>query len=283
MATPRYFLPDHQTLTEVYTKAELRAMLHQGELSRSDMVTDDETGLSHLLGDLVTISFPQGDMHQLRSTSAFQPLSPSHEFRAHTPLSSRDSPNDETLPDETSADELDLAEPEDESPFAEETDDAMPMHEASALADLSESVEEENFLYVGHPSWFAFPRSLLAMGLGILGAYVFYKEGLGLEWVTFFGSTAGLVLLFVSLERATTSYFITTRRVEIEFGVVGRNTKEVRICDIRAIDVEQKGYAAVVGIGTVKFDSSATSGPEVCFMNVRKPHAIKQLVRELQG
>ncbi len=44
----------------------------------------------------------------------------------------------------------------------------------------------------------------------------------------------------------------------MEFGLVGRNSKEVRIADIRAIDVRQKSYAALLGIGNVDFDSSAS-------------------------
>ena len=45
---------------------------------------------------------------------------------------------------------------------------------------------------------------------------------------------AVLPLAFVWLKRTTTTYFVTTRRVEIETGMLGRSTKEVRIGDIRA-------------------------------------------------
>ncbi|MEZ0274220.1 MAG: PH domain-containing protein, partial [Roseimicrobium sp.] len=60
------------------------------------------------------------------------------------------------------------------------------------------------------------------------------------------------------------------------------NTREVRIQDIRAIDVQQRGWRALLGLGTLKFDSSVSSGPEVYFKNVRRPHDLKELVRELQ-
>ena len=65
--------------------------------------------------------------------------------------------------------------------------------------------------------------------------------------------------------------------------MIGRSTKEVRIADIRAIDVEQGGWNAVVGIGNVKFDSAAGPNVEVEFTHVRRPHGLKQAVRELQG
>ena len=150
-------------------------------------------------------------------------------------------------------------------------------------AGEEEGGEEEELLYVGHPSWLAFPKALFITAVCVGSAVFFFQHHVGLEWITLLGSIAGLILLFIWLDRTTTTYYVTSKRVEMEFGIIGRNTKEVRIQDIRAIDVVQKGFDAVVGLGTVKFDSSASAGPEVVFRNVRKPHLIKQLVRELQG
>jgi hypothetical protein len=38
----------------------------------------------------------------------------------------------------------------------------------------------------------------------------------------------------------------------------------------------------MLGIGTVEFSSSGTDGVEVRFKNVRKPHRVKEIVRQLQ-
>ncbi|MEZ0386796.1 MAG: PH domain-containing protein, partial [Verrucomicrobium sp.] len=141
----------------------------------------------------------------------------------------------------------------------------------------------EEILFLGHPSWFAYPKSLAITFACLGGAAFCFTQQYGLEWIVLLGSIAALILVFVSLDRTTTTYFVTTRRVEMEFGLVGRNSKEVRIADIRAIDVRQKSYAALLGIGNVDFDSSASPGAEVRFKDVRRPHDIKQLVRQLQG
>lgn len=308
-------------------------MLQAGELSRSDMVTDDETGIAYLLGDLLAMPFPDAAVIPTRSTSPLQAprLPQSHEFRADTPLprsewdrrtrAEREDEQEEmagsTFPTDSS-EEDDFSEhgdddgeedDEGEAVFEEEDEEgeslvsAAPAYPTPAPANMhgtpemeprirplapafmmeDEDVEEEEFLYIGHPSWFAFPKSLLVVLVCLGSAYYFHKHQVGLEWLTLPGSIAGLVLLFIGLDRTSTTYYVTTKRVEMEYGIVGRNTKEVRICDIRAIDVEQAGFGALVGLGTVKFDSSATAGPEVCFRNVRRPHDIKQLVRELQG
>ena len=331
MSPARYFLPEHPTLTEVYSKAELRGMLQAGELSRSDMVMDDETGIAYLLGDLLAMPFPDAAVAPTRSTSPLRaPRVPqSHEFRADTPLprsewegNRRNQSTKEPIEEDVHAyeapppggfgfDETEEDEDEERDAVFEEEEDgdsiisiagAPPsQHPHVALSPDEEDGnaggtppaagfmmeddlgEEEEFLYIGHPSWFAFPKSLLVVAICLGSAYYFYKHQVGLEWLTLPGSIAGLVLLFIGLDRTSTTYYVTTKRVEMEYGIVGRNTKEVRICDIRAIDVEQAGFGAFVGLGTVKFDSSATAGPEVCFRNVRRPHDIKQLVRELQG
>lgn len=283
MNPARYFLPEHPKLTDVYSKTELRAMLQAGELSRSDIVTDDETGIAHLLGDLLAMPFRDATVLPARSTTSLQsPVSHSHEFRADTPLprGERDQPEEEDE-DEADTDDSDFQDDDDEEPDAAITGaDRLPQEETGDSADDD---EDEELLYIGHPSWFAFPKSLLVTTVCIGSAVFFHQHNVGLEWILLLGSIAGLILLFIGLDRTTTTYFVTTKRVEMEFGIIGRNTKEVRICDIRAIDVVQKGFDAIVGLGTVKFDSSAGSGPEVCFKNVRRPHDIKQLVRELQG
>ena len=279
MNTARYFLPDHPELTDVYSKAALRALLQSGELSRSDIVTDDETGLSHLLGDLVTLPFPGAGVLPSRSTSPLQAtVHESREFRADTPL-----PHTGTAHPEDLDGEDDDERATDDDPAQEEDEPATAMDETAHQKDDELPVDDEEILiYLGHPSWLAYPRALLVSAVCIATAYYFRQRGVGIEWITLLGSVAGLILVFIGLERTTTTYSVTSRRVELEFGIIGRNTKEVRICDIRAIDVVQKTYAALIGIGTVKFDSSAGEGPEVFFQNVRRPHQIKQLVRELQ-
>lgn len=350
MSLPRYFLPDHPVLTELYSKVDLRAMLRSGELSRSEIVVDDETGLGHLLGDLLAAPYPDvtGTPTQTTSGSRLRPPL-KQEFRADTPLSRPLPPqNVRVRKDGDDRDEEDEEDGDEEGDFddepsvdnSEEEDDdldqrdlfsrpvsrqhqypAQPQPPPQRPADLEDEPEDvfleprlsppapllpippalqtdeigppagptlpsrggEEILFLGHPSWFAYPKSL-AVSFACLGGAAFcFTQQYGLEWIVLLGSIAALILVFVSLDRTTTTYFVTTRRVEMEFGLVGRNSKEVRIADIRAIDVRQKSYAALLGIGNVDFDSSASPGAEVRFKDVRRPHDIKQLVRQLQG
>lgn len=300
MSLPRYFLPDHPVLTEVYSKADLRAMLQSGELSRSEIVVDDETGLGHLLGDLLAAPYPDATGPPSQTTSGSRPRTPvRQEFRADTPLPR--GPSRGENPDADEEEDFEEAE-EDIGPCLEEAagedEDEFPEPRASRTPAGAEQGPDESrdpaipmlpsrggeeILFMGHPSWFAYPRSLVVSSACVAGAFWCFTQDYGLEWVVLLGCLAALILVFVSLDRTTTTYFVTTRRVEMEFGLVGRNSKEVRISDIRAIDVRQRSYAALLGIGNVDFDSSASAGAEVRFKDVRRPHDIKQLVRQLQG
>lgn len=276
MPQNRYFLPDNPGFPEVYTKHDLRLFLQNGELSRSDMVLDDETGKAHFLGDL--LAMPYSEVNQLTPPAANESpvshLPRSIEFRANTPL-----PNPEpSFPEESDEQEelFDDGETEDES----EVDGWQPSNESSR--EPSPLFLSDDLYYIGHPSWFSYPKSIL-FALLFIGAAIFsYQSQHGIEWVILPGCIGALVLVFVSLDRTTTTYIITRRRVEVEFGIIGRNSREARISDIRSIDVYQKGLSAFFGMGTLDFDTAANPGTEVRFIHVSRPHDIKQLVRQLQ-
>jgi len=271
MADARYFVPDHASLKDVYSKDDLREMLQAGELSRSDIVFDDETGLSHLLGDLLMTAYRESRGERVRTTSGLAGERPQqHEFRAHTPL-----PRPETDGEGDEGSEYPSGEEACEPPRGRTM--------GQSAEEEPEESDGEELLYHGHPSWRAYPKSVVALFAFGGAAWLFYRFHAELGWVIVSGALAVLPILFVWLDRTTTSYFITSRRVEVESGIIGRSTKEVRIPDIRAIDVVQHGFNALVGIGNVKFDSSAGPNAEVEFINVRRPHDLKHAVRELQG
>ncbi|HEY2574068.1 MAG TPA: PH domain-containing protein [Verrucomicrobiaceae bacterium] len=291
MSDARYFIPDHATLKDVYSKDELRGLLQSGKLSRSDILVDDETGLAHLLGDLLRTPYREPRRESARppneaeeeddkdenetegETNDDEPA-PEQEFRAHTPLPKRG---------RDSMGEIELELPADEEETSSGEEFVMEEADENDVSGKMPAPNQEELLYHGHPSWLAYPRSILALFAFGAAAWLFHFLHAELAWVVVSGALSILPILFVALDRATTSYFITTRRVEMEFGLLGRSTKEVRIADIRAIDVVQEGYNAVVGIGNVRFDSAAGPESEVEFTHVRRPHWLKQAVRELQG
>lgn len=275
MTEAHYYLPEITRYDEVYTLQELREFFQRGELNRSDIATDDQSGITYLIGDLLeTLNFrPQ----QGRNRSEFEeedfesgeedqrPIE--REFRGDIPLKNVAPRPPASLPDEEGMETYDTR------PFLSAEDEESGDAKGEA---------EEYCLFEGHPSWWSYPRLILFVMIGIASVTICVLMGVGFEWWLFLGAITGLLAAFISLHRITTTYVVTNKRVEWESGLIGSNSKEVRIIDIRAMDVTQKGWEPVLGIGTIHFDSSATMGPEVTFRNVRAPHEIKKIIRELQ-
>ncbi len=77
-----------------------------------------------------------------------------------------------------------------------------------------------------------------------------------------------LVLCLLSLHRYASLYLITDRRVELVNGLIAKSSREIRIQDIRAINVSRQGILGLFGIGTVEFASAGSDGVEVAFDKV---------------
>ncbi len=96
---------------------------------------------------------------------------------------------------------------------------------------------------------------------------------------------AAFVLLLVGwiqLDRRRRRYAVTNRRVSAEFGILNRTSNEVRIQDIRSINLHQTGFMGLLGIGRVEFSSAATEDADVVFWNIPEAEKVRDLVRSLQ-
>lgn len=133
-------------------------------------------------------------------------------------------------------------------------------------------------LYSGHPSILTYP-SLLGLVGGLVAAAWLFPVDAGLSLVAF--AVALLSLVHLSYIRFTRDYQITARRVEVISGLIARSSNEIRIADIRAINVSCRGLTGILGIGTVEFFTIGDK-PEVVFRSVWTARAIKELVRDLQ-
>ena len=169
--------------------------------------------------------------------------------------------------------------PEDfEDDYSDEEDEAVAPDEESASGNPP-SLSPSAILYAGHPSILNSPGSILAIMAGFAGGVWIYATN---PWLTLFGFLAGiLALVNLSLIRFTSDYHITPKRIEVTKGLITRSSNEVRIQDIRAINVSCRGLRGVLGIGTVDF-FTAGDDPEVTFEQVWAARKVKILVRRIQ-
>lgn len=135
-------------------------------------------------------------------------------------------------------------------------------------------------LYRGAPSGLNYWRSAVLAGFifsgGVLARHIL-PELLPLTQIA-----GSLILLAAALHLLRTQYYITTARVEVISGLLARSSRELRVADIRAINVERRGLIGLLGVGTITFSSSAGATDDVIFRNVWRPGVLKNLVRKLQ-
>ena len=167
----------------------------------------------------------------------------------------------------------DLAEEFDEEETNDEVEDETPRGRPVAAGSSN------RILYAGHPSVLNYPASLLALIGGVTGGVWLYRLDPNLTLVGLALAVAGLVRL--SFVRFTHDYHIRPRRIEVTTGFIARSSREVRIEDIRSINVTCRGILGMFGIGTVDFLTSGDT-PEVSFERVWAARKIKTLVRKLQ-
>ncbi|MFP6874307.1 MAG: PH domain-containing protein [Verrucomicrobiales bacterium] len=147
-----------------------------------------------------------------------------------------------------------------------------------AMAD-DPGLPPDALLLRGHPTTLRYRKSLILAMLGIA-----FGLWLGPTDIWYFiGGFAMSTLTVIGLliARGTRVYIVTPKRVELIWGVIAKSSNEVRIEDIRIINVRKRGLAGLIGIGTIEF-SSAGDSIDVMFTDIWKAQRVKTLVRGLQ-
>ena len=108
-------------------------------------------------------------------------------------------------------------------------------------------------------------------------------------WAWFFGillAVAGvgiLIIIWIFIDRARRSYIVTSHKLIIEWGLFAKSSNEIRIKDVRSINVRKRGLVGLLGVGDVEFSSAATDKAEIVFASVADATGIRDLVRKYQG
>jgi uncharacterized membrane protein YdbT with pleckstrin-like domain len=92
-----------------------------------------------------------------------------------------------------------------------------------------------------------------------------------------------VILISIYIGRARRTYTITDHRISVEFGIISKQSNEIRLHDVRSINLTMKGISGVFGIGRLEFSSAATDDAEVVFWNVGGAEALRDQVRGLQS
>jgi uncharacterized membrane protein YdbT with pleckstrin-like domain len=91
------------------------------------------------------------------------------------------------------------------------------------------------------------------------------------------------LIAWIKLDRSGRKYSVTNRRVSVEYGIISKQSTELRIQDIRSINLTTSGIAGLLGIGRLEFSSAASDDADVIFWNTPGAEKIRDLVRSLQS
>jgi uncharacterized membrane protein YdbT with pleckstrin-like domain len=148
---------------------------------------------------------------------------------------------------------------------------------------------EEKVVWSGSVSQWHYAGKWLFIVLLIaaIGATFFVDLGLdpSVGWMVRagLGAVAIVLLIWIRLDRSRRKYSVTNKRVSVEFGIISKSSNEMRIQDIRSINLATTGLSGLVGIGRLEFSSAATDDADVIFWNVPGAEKIRDMVRGLQA
>src|SRR5260221_10904042 len=94
---------------------------------------------------------------------------------------------------------------------------------------------------------------------------------------------AFVTFIWISLDRSRRKYLVTNKRVSVEYGIFSKTSNEMRIQDIRSINLTTSGLAGLLGIGRLEFSSAATDDADVIFWNTPSAEKIRDMARSRQG
>jgi membrane protein YdbS with pleckstrin-like domain len=143
----------------------------------------------------------------------------------------------------------------------------------------------EQRMWSGRPShwnfFFSWLLALVVVGAGAFCVWI-YLNGNSNPLLLIPGAIGILILLYIYIRRARHLYLVTNRKVEIRSGLLVKSSNEIRVKDIRSINVTKHGLAGFIGIGSVEFSSAATDRAEVIFVNIAHADRVRDLVTNLQ-
>lgn len=111
----------------------------------------------------------------------------------------------------------------------------------------------------------------------ISGEQVTYRAEL--HWIVFVSLKALLTLFILPLiERATSEFAVTNRRVIIKVGLISRRTVELKLEKIESIGVDQSIPGRIFGYGTIVVNG--TGGTHEPFRGIARPLEFRKAVHE---
>jgi len=76
------------------------------------------------------------------------------------------------------------------------------------------------------------------------------------------------------------SYTITSERVRITRGMLGKDYENFELVRVQDLDIEQSIPNRMVGVGDIKIMGADLSDPKIVLRNIKDPHGVYELIRK---
>jgi hypothetical protein len=247
---PRFYIWEDEERHGPYSESQVERMLEDRIISFSHQCENASTGETVMLDELFE-TVPENEPEQVEAEA------------------------EDDVEWEYEEGEEEAVEDESEEEWEEEGE-----HEERAEEEGAADEPPPNaILFIGHPTILRYGAALILVVLAAAFGLWFGPKGLWF-FIAGFG-VAILTLIAVLIDRSTQVYMVTPKRVELVWGLLTKSSNEVRIEDIRTINVRRKGFSGLLGIGTIEFSSTGDK-IDVTFTDIWAAQKVKALVRELQ-
>lgn len=131
-------------------------------------------------------------------------------------------------------------------------------------AQSSVSINPDEVLWVGHPSMLTYSAAWIV------------------SFLTIWFGVGALLILWIFWDKFANNYKITNKNVILTKGLIIKSTSQIRIKDIRSINVIKKGLDGLLGVGNLEMSSSASDKAEVIFKGLRGATSVKEILMKKQ-
>ena len=115
----------------------------------------------------------------------------------------------------------------------------------------------------------------LAIGIALRGQALSWPR-----WPALVPLTVGaLVLLVVWIQVKSNSYRLTTQRLLISRGWLGKHLNELELYRVKDVIVDQSFFQRLLGYGTITVLADDDSTPSVALARISRPITVKEMIR----
>ena len=140
-----------------------------------------------------------------------------------------------------------------------------PKPGSTKTESASPTAVEESVLWGGRPSMLNY------IGMWTLGVLTL-PIGIGF-----------IIIICLLWSYYSKRYVISNKRVTLVTGIIVKSSNQLRIKDIRSINVSKNGLGALIfGIGSIELSTAATDKAEVEFSGIKNADEVRDLISRLQ-